>query len=304
MCNAVVLLVAIVLGFADKNLENSDTMVSEVESIVRQIVKTSPPGDDRTIIGDVKALLNNADADKLIAGVLRENYTTELAQDGKKGGDAKLVRLSSGQHTIVSKYNLSGIKFFDIQQGIVFDYDFINGRVIDVEEKLPSGVDGKAVEKLQEQLDDYIAAHYNELSRGMVIPGANDSLTVVIVGEKLNDSNFYNGKWAAVYEWDEQSGRLSAVVKVRVHYYEDGNVVMNTAKEEDLGQISGVGAVIDKIAEYEKNYELSVLKKVNVLNEQKFKNLRRLMPISRSKIQWGRAIGNYKLGQDVAGGRH
>lgn len=214
------------------------------------------------------------------------------------------MRLSSGQHTIVSKYNLSGIKFFDIQQGIVFDYDFINGRVIDVEEKLPSGVDGKAVEKLQEQLDDYIAAHYNELSRGMVIPGANDSLTVVIVGEKLNDSNFYNGKWAAVYEWDEQSGRLSAVVKVRVHYYEDGNVVMNTAKEEDLDQISGVGAVIDKIAEYEKNYELSVLKKVNVLNEQKFKNLRRLMPISRSKIQWGRAIGNYKLGQDVAGGRH
>jgi capping protein alpha len=31
--------------------------------------------------------------------------------------------------------------------------------------------------------------------------------------------------------------------------------------------------------------------------------LRRLMPISRSKIQWGRAIGNYKLGQDVVGGR-
>ena len=279
-------------------------MASEVESIVRQIVKTSPPGDDSTIIVDVKALLNNADADKLIAGVLREHYTTELTQDGKKGGDAKLVRLSSGQHTIVSKYNLSGIKFFDIQQGIVFDYDFINGRVIDLEEGLPSGIDGKSVEKLQGQLDDYVAAHYNELSQGMVIPGANDGLTVLIVGEKLNDSNFYNGKWAAVYEWDERSGKLSAVVKVRVHYYEDGNVVMNTAKEEDLGQVSSAAAVIDKIAQYEKSYELSVLKKVNVLNEEKFKNLRRLMPISRSKIQWGRAIGNYKLGQDVVGGRH
>lgn len=279
-------------------------MASEVESIVRQIVKTSPPGDDSTIIGDVKALLNNADADKLIAGVLREHYTTELTEDGKKGGDSKLVRLSSGQHTIVSKYNLSGIKFFDIQQGIVFDYDFINGRVIDVEEGLPPGIDRKSVEKFQGQLDDYVAAHYNELSHGMVIPGANDGLTVLIVGEKLNDSNFYNGKWAAAYEWDEQSGKLSAVVKVRVHYYEDGNVVMNTAKEEDLGQVSSAAAVIDKIAQYEKSYELSVLKKVNILNEEKFKNLRRLMPISRSKIQWGRAIGNYKLGQDVVGGRH
>lgn len=279
-------------------------MASEVESIVRQIVKTSPPGDDSTIISDIKTLLNNADADKLISAVLREHYTTELTQEGNNGGDAKLVRLSNGSHTILSKYNLNGMKFFDVQQGILFDYDFINGRVIDVEQELPSGIDNKSVEKLQQDLDEYLGAHYNELSYGMVIPDAQENLTVVIIGEKLNDSNFYNGKWVAVYNWDRQSGKVSGIVKVRVHYYEDGNVVMSTAKQEDLGEVANADAVIGRIAEYEKTYELNVLKKINVLNEQKFKNLRRLMPISRSKIQWGRAIGNYKLGQDVVGGRH
>lgn len=279
-------------------------MASEVESIIRQVVKTSPPGDDSSVISDIKILLNNADADKLITSVLREQYTTDLTEDNKTSGDVKLIKLN-GSYSLISKYNLNGMKFFDTKQGVSFDYDFINNKVIDIENSLPSSIDADAVKIIQGKLDTYLDTHYNEMSTGLVIPSeGNSGLTFIIVGEKLNDSNYYNGKWVSIYNWDVSSKTLESIVKVRVHYYEDGNVVMNTVKSEKLGMVEIADDVVDKISNYEKNFELNVLKKINVLNENKFKNLRRLLPISRSKIQWGRAIGNYKLGQDVVGGRH
>lgn len=280
-------------------------MTSEIESIVRQMIKTSPPGNDGTIISDIKALLNNVDSNKLISNVLREHYTSEISEAKDKCGDVKLVKLSNGDLTIVSKYNLDGIKFFDTNKKITFDYDFINSNVIDIENTLPSNLNiNSEILKLQNELNDYIVAHYNELSHGMIIPNSDDSLTIVIVGEKLNDANYYNGKWVGVYNWDSNISEVKCISKIRVHYYEDGNVVMNTVKEETISGINSNDKIIKSITEFEKKLELDTLKKINNLNEDKFKNLRRLMPISRSKIQWGRAIGNYKLGQDVVGGRH
>jgi capping protein alpha len=283
--------------------------MSEVENIVRQFIKTSPAGDDTTIVKDIKVLLNNADADKLISSVLREHYTSELGEDAKICGDLKLVQLSNGEFSIVSSYNLSGMKFYDTKQGIQFDYDFINNKAIDIEHRLPNGITvDSSVEKMQSQLDDYVAKYYIERSYGLVIPAESESdnsdeLKILIVGEKLNDANYYNGKWASVYTYNVNSGVLNAIVKIKIHYYEDGNVVLNSIEATKVGNVSDISKVIDSIIEFDSAHELSVLQKINTLNENKFKNLRRLMPISRSKIQWGRAIGNYKLGQDVVGGR-
>lgn len=276
--------------------------MSEVENIIRQIITTSPAGDDKTIIKDIKLLLNNADSDKLITKVLRDQYTSELT---KTHGDVKLIKLDGdAKFSIVSKYNVKGLKFVDYNHQILFDYDFINNKIIDVEEVQDTDLDDSII-KLQKQLNDYIIGHYNMTSYGMVIPCDDDDeneLKVVIIGEKLNDSNYYNGKWISVYELSK-SGELSSTIRIKIHYYEDGNVAMNSINTKELGTVTKDN-IVNKISEFDSDYEIEILKKVNQLNESKFKKLRRLMPISRSRIQWGRAIGNYKLGQDVVGGRH
>jgi capping protein alpha len=281
--------------------------MSEVETIVRQIIKTSPAGDDSTIITDIKALLNNVDADKLISNVLREHYTSELQEDIKLSGDIKLVKLGNDKFSLISNYNVHGLKFYDLKQGILFDYDFINGKVIDIENSLPSTIENTdEIKQIQKQLDDYIFEYYNELSYGLVVPNNNntDELIILIVGEKLNDANYYNGKWVSVYSLNKNSNELFSIIKIKIHYYEDGNVVMNSINKTNVDTVTNSANLVDSIKTFDSEYELNILKKINVLNEEKFKNLRRLMPISRSKIQWGRAIGNYKLGQDVVGGRH
>ncbi|CAI8500933.1 unnamed protein product [Pichia kudriavzevii] len=252
--------------------------MSEVESIVRQIIQTSPAGDDTTIIKDIKTLLSNANSDRLISNVLRDHYTQEV-KNIQDCGDMKLVRIN-GDYSIISNYNQ---------------------KVIDIESGVPNELKDESVESLQEELEQYISEYYNESSYGMVIPH-NDGIKVLIVGEKLNDANYYNGKWVSVYTL-ANDGRFSVVFKIKVHYYEDGNVVMNSVNEKEIGQ-STKAQLINDVSRFDNEYELDIMKKINSLNEEKFKNLRRLMPISRAKIQWGRAIGNYKLGQDVAGGRH
>lgn len=279
--------------------------MSEVENIVRQIIETAPPGNDGKIIEDIKILLNNSDSDKLISNILRDHYTKEISTNEKESGDIKLVKLPNNKLTIISKYNLTGIKFFDIKENILFDYDFINNKIIDIENELPSNIDCSSVSFIQNQLNDYIKSHYNQSSYGIVIPfEGNKGLTFIIIGEKLNDANYYNGKWLSIYQWNVEDNELTSIIKVKIHYYEDGNVILNSNTSENLGKISNADKIIDSIIEFEKNYEIKILQKVNILNEEKFKNLRRLLPINRTKIQWGRAIGNYKLGQDVVGGRH
>lgn len=273
--------------------------------MVREMIKTSPAGDDTMIIKDIKALLNNADSDKLLAEVLREHYSSELDVDGAKCGDIRLIKMPDGGRSIISKYNMDNLKYFDTQHKVMFDYDFVGNKVIDIEEGLPSGLaGGSETERLQGQLNEYLLGHYNELSYGLVVADEGvEDLKVVIVGEKLNDANYYNGKWVSVYSYNKSRGEVSGIIKIKIHYYEDGNVVMNSINKEDVGRVGSASELISAIAGFENKYELLMLKKINTLNEAKFKNLRRLMPISRSKIQWGRAIGNYKIGQDAAGGR-
>ncbi|TID28952.1 hypothetical protein CANINC_002220 [Pichia inconspicua] len=249
--------------------------MSDVEQIVRQIVNTASPGNDLKLIESIERVIDG-ESDKLVERVLRDKYTQE---------DAKIV-LVNGKESIVSPWNRDGIKF--IGDGIKFGYDFIRDEAIDIEEY------SIVNESLQDELNKYIEEFYTN-GTGIVVGGGNDETTVVIVGEKLNDANYYNGRWVGVYRVN--GSKLEFDIHVKIHYYEDGNVVLNSR----YTQISEVGSnIIKSIEEIELDTEVKILNKVTQLNEEKFKNLRRLMPVSRSRIQWGRSIGNYKLGKEAA----
>ena len=277
-------------------------IMSQVEDIVRKIIETSPAGNDEIIVNDIKSLLNNSDSNKLISKLFNEQYTKSL----NEGGDIKLIRLNNGKYSILSNYNYNRDynKFFDINEEIQFNYDFINNKVIDIENELSSNITiNEEINNLQKQLNEYLSECYNDESIGMVIP-FSEGYKIIIVGERLNDSNYYNGKWVSVYSYDNESKGLSNISKIKIHYYEDGNVLLNNIEESDNIGSFQINELINEINKFDTSYETKILKKINELNENKFKNLRRLMPISRAKIQWGKSIGNYKLGQNVIGGKY
>ena len=95
---------------------------------------------------------------------------------------------------------------------------------------------------------------------------------------------------------------MTGTVKVDVHYYEDGNVAMNTTKPIDIsiGSLSAE-AVVSRIAAAERDYQENLNRAFVQMSEGAFKGLRRQLPVTRQKVEWEK-VGGYKLGQDISGG--
>ena len=87
-----------------------------------------------------------------------------------------------------------------------------------------------------------------------------------------------------------------------MHYYEDGNVALTTAKPVSLSSAgSSASEIIRKIAAAEKAYQEELNKAFVAMNEQSFKALRRQLPVTRQKVEWEK-VGGYRLGSDLRGG--
>ncbi|KAH3670978.1 hypothetical protein OGAPHI_000689 [Ogataea philodendri] len=263
-----------------------------LQSIVASMISDAPPGNNLNLVNDIKVLLNNEDSRKIIATNLEQFYLNK---------DFKLVKINDDQFVLVSKYNKSGAKFYDPSLDLTFDYDFDALKVIDVETgRAPLS---SQLAKYNEQLAEYCSQHYPTFYKSVVVEDETDSdiFYFIIVDENLNDGNFYNGRWQSFYKYNSSTNELAGEIRVKIHYYEDGNIVLNSGTK--VNEKAGA-SVVDTIAKAENKYEIAVLNKFAKLNDDLFKNLRRQLPINRSKVRWGDAIGNYKLGQDVVGGRH
>lgn len=121
---------------------------------------------------------------------------------------------------------------------------------------------------------------------------------------------------------------ISGVLKVNVHYYEDGNVQLNTEtpiKTTASGSVyyplssfaalekliltfvflqqdarSLADATVKAIDKAESNFHKALETSYNTMGDTTFKALRRVLPITRTKIDWTK-IQNYKSGGDAGG---
>ena len=89
-----------------------------------------------------------------------------------------------------------------------------------------------------------------------------------------------------------------------MHYYEDGNVAMNTTKKvSDVSVDSDTGdGIVKKVAAIEKQYQEEVNRTFVSMNEQGFKGLRRQLPVTRQKMEWEKVRG-YNLSDTLKGAR-
>ena len=114
---------------------------------------------------------------------------------------------------------------------------------------------------------------------------------------------FRNGRFRATYKLPVSSSpTVTGKIQVDVHYYEDGNVSMNTTKPVSISIPSlAAETVISRIAITERDYQESLNRAFVNMAEGAFKNLRRQLPVTRQKVEWEK-IGGYRLGQDISGG--
>ncbi|KAH9809465.1 F-actin-capping protein subunit alpha, partial [Melampsora americana] len=103
--------------------------------------------------------------------------------------------------------------------------------------------------------------------------------------------NHQTGRWCSIYEIDLTSGIVKGQIQVNVHYYEQGNVQLNTRHTPIIKLSSSSGPitptqVLKSISQAETDYQKSVNLAYMELGDDTFKQLRRALPFTKRKIDW------------------
>ncbi|CAG8789647.1 891_t:CDS:2, partial [Racocetra fulgida] len=141
-------------------------------------------------------------------------------------------------------------------------------------------------------ISEYVTDHYPKGASATYSTG--ETLTIAIVDNKYSPSNLWNGRWRSTWVISPESGEIKGTIKVNVHYYEDGNVQLNSTKDieitstpvnpEDLA--ASAAAYARSICKAENEFQNALNESHVELSEHTFKGLRRALPLTRQKIDW------------------
>jgi len=252
---------------------------------------SSPPGQFDSVLADVKKLLPD--------GLLTAPMLSGIAKAYNER-NGSIVAVEGGENIVVCKEGeIDPTKYVDTNTKKVVKVDHVQrtGRVDPAKPLPPNTFDSSLEDKraaIQKAVNDYLKKHY---SGGIACAGVyskDKNIQIVVSGEKLNLKNYWSGSW--VSRWTlAGSGELSGSAKIIAHYFEEGNVQLNTSKEFPSQNISGATSeefgrnVAARIKECEEVLQMGLLQMYGNMSDETLKSMRRVLPITRSKMEWNAA---------------
>jgi len=270
----------------------ADVSKEEIIDIANNFLLSSPPGEFMEVVTDVRALLPNESLINESAPRTFREYNTE-----------QMVQVDSpkGHKVLITKYGeVADGEYLDPKGGVVLLYDHIKQEVTG-SRPIGGGDLENNVESLRAAFEkesfNYVGEHYPHGST--TVYGKDGKIIVCISSARFNPHNFWNGRWRSV--WTYHNGELVGHFKIVVHYYEDGNVQLNTDTTQTLNIPSSGGpdavaqAALKAVSKAEQSFQESLDSSYRSMGDTTFKALRRALPITRTRIDWNK-IKNYKIG--------
>ncbi|CAI6332210.1 unnamed protein product [Periconia digitata] len=258
-------------------------------------VESAPPGELADVTKAIQSIVGDSAVDSELSPAYQKYNEDQFSTTKLPGGASE---------ALISPYNsLEDNRYYDVESSSSFTYDHTTGKASDVRSYVLESTHEDTIKSLVKSLGTHASEHYPKSSTG-VFPIEDDSqIAILTVANKYSPSNYWNGRWRSQYIYNPTSGKISGVIKVDVHYYEDGNVRLITNKDVSTSVNASASAaeVVRQIANAEKKYQEDLNKAFASLSEGAFKQLRRQLPITRQKIEWEKVSG-YRLGQDIGGG--
>lgn len=274
--------------------------------MVSSFILHAPPGEFLEVLDDVKGIVKDDRLiDEQVSKVFPKYIKTQLTP----------VNIDGSNHPVIlCNFNdIGNGRFSDPRTKKSFIYDPVTGAVSDPQPWSPETEAEPWRAALEQVWTEYSTEHYHEGAGSVFSSFKDDTVTLnaCLEGHQFQPKKFWNGRWRSVWtiSFNPQKGskqsqaQLNGIIRLHVHYYEDGNVQLvssrrcdskiNITKPEQVAQ-----EITDAVKKLENDYQRAISENYQTMSDTTFKALRRPLPVIRSKIEWNKLMG-YKIGSEL-----
>ncbi|XP_078159871.1 subunits of heterodimeric actin filament capping protein Capz superfamily [Carex rostrata] len=298
---------------ADEAGAQAELSDKEKKDIAVWFLSNAPVGEISYVAKDIRTLIGD---DRL--------YDMAATESFPRHNKAHLLTLElpdrSGDVIITGYGEIDKNQYLEPRSAQVATVDHIKqvctGLRPATDDELPSPYIEEFRYALDVELCKYVAEAYPKgisavyCTRGKDIdgPGNDFDLVAIISASKKSPQNFCNGSWRSTWTFefkdDTQLVDVKGKIQVAAHYFEEGNVQLNTKNEfndstvfqspEDCAvQLTNI--VRHHESEYLQSLEASYLH----LPDSMFKDLRRKLPVTRTLFPWHNTL-QFSINRDLS----
>lgn len=268
--------------------------ISDVErlQIAQHFLMNSPPAQYGLVAADVKKLLPD--------GCMPETMQKEVAKKYNLK-NCRVVKAPSGALVALHEAGVVDADHcVDCSNGSVFKIDHLTMETSAADDGVTFAADS-VIESKRAAVGEHINAYVKKKFSGDASAGSvyakDGAIFIAITGERSNLRNMYCGKWNSQFKIEKMDGGKATVsgdTKVHNHYFEEGNIQLQTSKPVASKEISFstdkelAEKAVEAVGCAEQETQMSLHDIIDNAHVSTLKELRKASTVHKVKMQWNK----------------